>query len=169
MARQKAVEEFIARTGLAPSLSSPTTVFTTQLYLLKIWNASAGILGVRNVLIANVFKSTTEGLVGNTVLPNAPNATTQTGTSLQWNWRMTAQNTWNLGVAYSRNETPSTGQIANITYVGMGLTRQFQPGLSGSLNYRRQQNDSNVSASNYTENAVLKIYKKAASEEAALI
>jgi uncharacterized protein (PEP-CTERM system associated) len=36
----------------------------------------------------------------------------------------------------------------------MGLTRQFQPRLSGTLGYRRQQNDSNQSASSYTENAV---------------
>ena len=36
----------------------------------------------------------------------------------------------------------------------MGLTRQFQPRLSGSLNYRLQQNDSNFVGSDYTENAV---------------
>ena len=159
VARQKAVEEFIARTGLPPSLSTPINIFTTQLFLQKAWNASAGILGNRNVLIANVFKVTTEGLVGDLVLPNAPNTGIQTGTSLQWNWRMTAQNAWNLGVAYSRNETPGTGQIDNLAYVGMGLTRQFQPRLSGSLNYRRQQNDSNVSASSYTENAVFATLK----------
>jgi uncharacterized protein (PEP-CTERM system associated) len=154
VARQKAVEDFIARTGLPPTLSAPVNVFTTQLFLQKSWNASAGIVGVRNVLIANVFKQTREGLVGDLVLPNALNATNQTGTSLQWNWRMTAQNAWNLGVAYSRNETPSIGQIDKLTYVGMGLTRQFQPRLNGSLNYRLQNNDSNVSGSSYTENAV---------------
>ncbi len=82
------------------------------------------------------------------------NTIIQTGTSVLWNWRMTAQNAWNLGAAYSRNESPDTGRIDNLTYVGMGLTRQFQPRLSGSLNYRRQQNDSNQSASSYTENAV---------------
>jgi uncharacterized protein (PEP-CTERM system associated) len=155
VARQKAVEEFIARTGLPPSLSDPINVFTTQLFLEKRLNASAGILGVRNVLIANVFKQTREGLAGELVLPTAPNASIQTGTSLLWNWRMTAQNAWNLGAAYSRNETPNTGEIANLTYVGMGLTRQFQPRLSGSLNYRFQRNDSNFSGSDYTENAVI--------------
>jgi uncharacterized protein (PEP-CTERM system associated) len=154
VSRQKAVEDFIALTGLPPSLSAPINAFATQLFLQKSWNGSAGILGVRNVLIANVYKQTREGLVGDLVLPNAPNATNQTGTSLQWNWRMTAQTAWNLGVAYSRNETLSTGQIDHLTYVGMGFTRQLQPRLSGSLNYRRQQNESNVSASSYTENAV---------------
>jgi uncharacterized protein (PEP-CTERM system associated) len=154
VARQKAVEEFIARTGLPPSLNAPTNIFSSQLFLVKRWQASTGLLGVRNVLIANVFKEISEGLVGDLVLPNAPNAGTQTGTSLLWNRRMTAQNALNLSGAYSRNEIPSTGQINHLTYVGMGLTRQFQPRLFGSLNYRRQQNDSNFSGSDYTENAV---------------
>jgi uncharacterized protein (PEP-CTERM system associated) len=116
--------------------------------------ASAGILGVRNVLIANVFRLTSEGLAGDLVLPTAPNTSIQTGTSLLWNWRMTARNAWNLYAAYSRRESPFTGQIDKLTNVGMGLTRQFQPRLSGSLNYRRQQNDANFVGSDYTENAV---------------
>ncbi len=154
VARQKAVEEFIARTGLAPSLSAPINIFTTQLFLVKSWNASAGILGVRNVLIANVFGLTSEGLAGDLVLPTAPNTSIQIGTSVLWNWRMTARNAWNLAAAYRRNESPNTGEIAYLTHVTMGLTRQFQPRLSGALNYRRQQNDSNFAGSDYTENAV---------------
>jgi uncharacterized protein (PEP-CTERM system associated) len=154
VARQKAVDEFIARTGLPPSLSAPINIFTTQLFLVKTWNASAGILGARNVLIANVFGLTSEGLAGDFVLPTAPNTSIQTGTSLLWNWRMTARNAWNLGAAYRRSESPNTGEISYLTNVMMGLTRQFQPRLSGSLNYRLQRNDSNISASDYTEHAV---------------
>lgn len=159
VARQKAVEEFIARTGLPPSLSAPVNFSSTQLFLVKRWQASAGILGVRNVLIANVYEETREGSVGDVVLPGTGDFTTsntirQTGASLQWNLRVTAQNAWNLGGAYSRNEFPGTSRIDNLTYIGIGLTRQFQPRLSGSLNYRRQHNDSNQSVSGYTENAV---------------
>jgi uncharacterized protein (PEP-CTERM system associated) len=152
--RQKAVEAFIARTGLPPSLDAPINVFVNQLFLQKRWNATAGILGVSNVLMANVFGQTIEGLVANVVLPEAPNASIQIGTSFLWNWRMTPRNAWNLSASYSRNETPNTGQINYLTYVTMGLTRQFQSRLYGSLNYRRQQNDSNFVGSDYTENAV---------------
>jgi uncharacterized protein (PEP-CTERM system associated) len=151
--RQKVVNDFIARTGLPPSLDSPVNFFTTQLFLAKRWQASTGFLGVRNVLIANVFGENREGLAGDFILPNAPNATKQTGTSLVWNWRMGPRTTWNLRGAYSRVETPFTGQIDHLTYVGAGLTRQFQPKFSGTLGYRRQENDSNFSASSYTENA----------------
>jgi uncharacterized protein (PEP-CTERM system associated) len=66
---------------------------------------------------------------------------------------MGPRTTWNLRGAYSRVETPFTGQIDHLTYVGAGLTRQFQPKFSGTLGYRRQENDSNFSASSYTENA----------------
>jgi uncharacterized protein (PEP-CTERM system associated) len=40
-----------------------------------------------------------------------------------------------------------------VTYVGVNITRQFQPKLTGALGYRRQQNDSNFVGSSYTENA----------------
>jgi uncharacterized protein (PEP-CTERM system associated) len=160
VARQKAVDEFTARTGLPPSLSAPINFFSSQLFVQKTWQASAGILGVSNVLLANVFKRSSEVLAGNFALPNTgdfatSNTVTQTGMSLQWNLRLTAQNAWNLGGSYSRNEFPGISRVDNLTYVGMGLTRQFQPRLSGSLNYRRQHNDSNVSLGSYTENAVL--------------
>lgn len=158
-ARKKAVDEFIARTGLPPNLSDAVNFFNSQLFLVKRWQATAGILGIRNVLIANVFKETQKALIGNIILPGtgdfgASDTINQTGTSFQWNLRLTAQDAWNLGGAYSRNEFSGTSRIDNVIYVGMGVTRQFQPRLSGSLNYRRQQNDSNESASSYTENAI---------------
>ena len=115
VARQKAVEEFIARTGLPPSLSDPVNFFSSQLFLEKRWQASAGIMGVRNVLIANVFKLTRDQVVGDLVLPStgdfvSSNTIIQTGTGLLWNWRMTAQNLWNLRAGYTRNEFPGTGR-----------------------------------------------------------
>ena len=98
-------------------------------------------------------------MIANSVQPStgdfaASNTVIQTGTSLLWNWRITAQNAWNLGGAYGRNEFPGSSRIDNLTFLGMGLTQQFQPRLYGSLNYRRQQNDSNQSGFSYTENAV---------------
>jgi uncharacterized protein (PEP-CTERM system associated) len=158
-ARQKAVEEFIARTGLPPSLGAPVNFFSDQLFLAKRWQASAGLLGVRNTLLANVFTQTREVLLGGVVRPGtgdfaASNSIRLTGASLAWNWRETARNTWNLGVGYTRNEFLDSNRADDLGYVRMGLTRQFQPRLSGSLNYRRQQNESNISGADYTENAV---------------
>jgi uncharacterized protein (PEP-CTERM system associated) len=151
VARQKAVENFIARTGLPPSLSAPVNFFTTQLFVAKRWQASVGILGVRNVVIANVFNEDRDGLAGDLVLPNSPNATNQTGTSLTWNWRMTPKNALNASGAYIRVETPFIGQVDRYSYAGLSLTRQFQPKLTGALGYRGQQNNPEL-GSGYTEN-----------------
>jgi uncharacterized protein (PEP-CTERM system associated) len=152
-ARQKVVDDFIARTGLPSSLLSPVNFFTNQLFLAKRWHASAALQGVSHVVIANVFDENREGVAGDLVLPNAPNANKQTGTSVTWNWRLTAQTAWNLAGAYTRIETPLTGTIDYFTFAGTGITRQFQPRVSGSLGYRWQQRDSNVGGINYTENA----------------
>lgn len=159
-ARQKAVEDFIARTGLPPSLSAPVNFFSSQLFLVKRWQASAGIEGVRNLLIANVFRETRARLFGNLVLSGtgdfaASNTITQAGTSFLWSLRVTPLTTWNLDSAYSRNEFVDTSRVDKLAYIRMGFTRQFQPRLSGSLSYRRQENDSNQSAFSYTENSAL--------------
>jgi uncharacterized protein (PEP-CTERM system associated) len=151
VARQKAVDDFIARTGLPPSLASPVNFFTTQLFLAKKWQASAGFMGVRNVVIANVFSEIREGLAGDLVLPNAPNATKQTGTSLAWNWRMTERNTLNASGAYIRVEAPFLDQVDRYSYAGLSFTRQFQPKLTGALGYRGQQKNPEF-GSGYTEN-----------------
>jgi len=133
--------------------------FSSQQFIDKRWTASAGIVGIRHVLIANVFRLTREQLIADLVLSGtgdfvSSNTIIQTGTGLLWTSRLTAQNVWNLRAGYTRNEFPGNGQIDNIAYVVLGLNRQIRPRVSGSLNYRRQQNDSNFTGSDYTENAV---------------
>ncbi|MGB5082987.1 MAG: TIGR03016 family PEP-CTERM system-associated outer membrane protein [Burkholderiales bacterium] len=157
VARQKAVEEFIARTGLPPSLTVPVNFFSNQLFLVKRWQASTSLLGVRNVLLANVFRETRE-VFGSLVAPGvgdfaSSNTIRQTGASFIWNWRVTSRNAWNLGAVRTRREFPDIARVDDLTEFRMGLTRQFRPRLSGALNYRRQQIDSNQSAFSYTENA----------------
>jgi uncharacterized protein (PEP-CTERM system associated) len=158
VSRQKAVEEFIAQTGLPPSLSAPVNFFSRELFLRKSWQASTGLMWVRSVLIVNVFDETRERLAG--VLPGTGDFSTsnnirQVGMSFHWNWRITPRDTWNHGGTYSRNEFPDSGRVDNVIGFRMSLTRQFQPRLAGSLNYRRQQNDSNDSLFSYTENAAV--------------
>lgn len=158
VARQKAVDEFIARTGLAPSLGAPVNFFSDQLFLVKKWQASAGLLGARNTLLTSAFSETRSVLFGGVVHPGvgdfaASNTIRLTGASLVWNWRLTARNTWNLDAGISRNEFLDSKRVDDLTYVRMGFTRRLQPRLSASLYYRRQHNDSTQSANNYTENA----------------
>jgi uncharacterized protein (PEP-CTERM system associated) len=157
--RKKAVEEFIAKTGLPPSLNAPVNILSSQLFLSKRWQASTAILGVRNVLIAHLFRESREASPNKVIFPGtgdfaSSNAVSQTGTGFLWNWRMAAQTSWTLGVDYGVSGFPDLDRTDKLTLVRMGFNRQFQPRFSGSLNYRRQQNDSNQSESSYTETAV---------------
>jgi len=156
--RQKAVQEFIARTGLPPSLNAPVNFFSDLPYVRKRWLASAALQGARNTLIANAFWETREALPGGTTLPTtgdfaASNAIRLAGTSLAWSWRLTPRTTWNLNASYTRNEFLDIDRVDDLTYVTTGVTRQFQPRVSGSITYRRQKNDSSQSVNSYTENA----------------
>lgn len=157
-ARQKAVEEFIARTGLPTSLSAPVNFFSTQLFLAKKWQASVALQGVRNTLVANAFREIREASFGDLILPGSgdfavSDSITQTGAGLLWNWRVTARNAWTMSAGYTRSEFLASNRVDDLTNVQMSLTRQLQPQIAGSLYYRWQQNDSSQSASSYTENA----------------
>ena len=154
-ARQKAVDEFIVRTGIPQKLDSAINIYTTQLLLVKAWNASAGFLGARNVVVGSVFGMKSNAVVGDVILPSAPNTGTQIGTSLLWNWRISSRNAWNVIATYRRNEFSSTGEVAKVTDATMGFTRQFRPRISGSVGYRFQQRDSSFAVNDYTENAII--------------
>ncbi len=156
--RQQAVEQFIAQTGLPPSLGAPVNFFTEQLYLVKTGQASAALTGVRHTLIANAYTETRELVFAGLVQPGigdfaASNTIRQIGASLAWTWRVTARNAWNLGAGFIRREFLDIDRVDDLTVFRMGLTRQFQPHLSGSLTYRRQDNESNQTGLSYTENA----------------
>jgi uncharacterized protein (PEP-CTERM system associated) len=108
-------------------------------------------------VLANVFSNTREALsvnqsgAGDFALTAS---TRQTGANLSWSLRLTAQSTANVSAGYTRNEFLGLGREDNLTLIRAGLTRQFDPRLSGSLNYRRLQNTSNQSGAGYKENAV---------------
>jgi uncharacterized protein (PEP-CTERM system associated) len=154
--RQKAVQEFIARTGLPPSLGAPINFFSDQLFLQKRWLASAGLQGSRNTLVATAFWEKRE-LVRGTAPPVGDFAASESirtsGGSLAWGLRLTGRNTWNLQGGYTRSQFLDSGQVDDFVYVQAGVTRQFQPRVSGSLSYRLQDKDSTQGGAEYRENA----------------
>jgi uncharacterized protein (PEP-CTERM system associated) len=155
--RRQAVQAFIAQTGLPPGLIVPLNFFTTTPFLVKQWRASFGIQGVRNTLLANVFTSTREatapGLPGEGDFAASQN-TKQTGGSLTWSLRITPYTSSNVSVGYTRNDLIELSREDNVKFIRLVLTQQFQPRLSGSLSFRRLENNSNQGGAAYTENAV---------------
>jgi uncharacterized protein (PEP-CTERM system associated) len=155
--RQQAVQAFISQTGLPPSLTVPLNFFTTTPFLLKRWRTSFGIQGVRNTVLANVFTETRESTIGGEAGAGdfaASRDTKQSGVGLLWSLRMTPQSTSNVSVGYTRSEFPGLNRTDNLKYLRINFTRQFQPRLSGTLSFRRLENDSAQAGAGYTENAV---------------
>jgi uncharacterized protein (PEP-CTERM system associated) len=155
--RRTVVENFISRGGLPPSLTVPLNFFTTTPFLEKRWLASFGIQGVRNTVLTSVFRQTRDATA--TGQPGAGDFTLsqntrQTGVSLLWILRIAPQTTSNASAGYTRNEFPGLSREENLKFIRLGLTRQFQPRLSGTLSFHRLQNDSDQSGGSYTENAV---------------
>ena len=154
--RQRVVQDFIARTGLPPSLGQPVNFFSDELFLQKRWSASVGLQGARNTVVANVFWELRKALTNSTPLPGdfvASDSIRMTGGSLAWNRRLSARTAWNLEAGYTRTNFVDTDQVDDFTYIRAGLTRQLQPRVSASLFYRRQQLDSTFEGNNYVENA----------------
>jgi uncharacterized protein (PEP-CTERM system associated) len=161
---QNAVVADNAQSGLPPMTSSPVNFFTNQLFLVKRFETSAAIRGVRNTVTVTVFNDSRSVLDGNVVKSAAgdfavSNTITQTGTGLLWSLRITAQDFFSVGGTYSRVDYADISRIDDFTYLGTGFTRLFQPRLSGSLGYRWQHGQSNQNAFDYTENAVLATIK----------
>jgi uncharacterized protein (PEP-CTERM system associated) len=156
VARQKAVQEFIARMGLPPTLGAPINFFSDQLFLQKRWLASVALQGARNTLVATAFWQLRELL--RSTAPTVGDFTESesirtSGGSLAWGLRLTARNRWNLEAGYSRSEFLDSGQVDDFVYLQAGLSRQFQRRVSGSLSYRLQNKDSTQAGAEYRENA----------------
>jgi uncharacterized protein (PEP-CTERM system associated) len=161
--REKAVQEFIARTGLPPSLSAPVNFFSDQLFRQNRWLASVGLQGVRNTVVANAFWQLRKELVGGTNLPVDDFSTSESirtaGGGLAWSLRLTARNTWNLDAGYTRNEFLDSGHVDEFTYLRAGFTRQLQRRVSGSLHYRLQKQDGAQGGTQYRENAGIAVLR----------
>lgn len=156
-ARQGAVNSFIARNALSPNFSNAVNFFATVPFVLKRAQASVGIHGVRNTVLATVFRETRDALG-----PDPTGATdfafsdtiNETGANLIWTSLFTARTSLNVGAGIARSELVDIGRRDNYKQVRIGLTHAFLPRLSGSLLFRRLQNDSTIGVRNFVENAI---------------
>jgi uncharacterized protein (PEP-CTERM system associated) len=157
VARQDTVNSVIAQLGIPSSLSSPVNYFTNNLFVQKSLNGSIALRGVRNVVIANVFRYRRQAIVGDTFLPgslNPDNNTVQIGGSISWNLQMTPRDGLSMLAGYTRNDFKGTSREDDYMNLGIGYTRQLQRKILGTLSYRRQEKDSSLGGSDYTENSV---------------
>ena len=102
--RALAVQQFVAQTGLPPTLATPVNIFAANVQLQTTGQVSAVLIGSRNSLAFSAYYSKTEAISGTgSVLPPAlqfGQNNTQTG----------------AGVSFSHRLSGMTGLTASATY-----------------------------------------------------
>jgi uncharacterized protein (PEP-CTERM system associated) len=147
------------------SFFGPSNFFSNQVFLQKRLDASVALNGVRNTLILRGFNMTRRAyspflgedapLIGaNAALLNS---TVQTGANAFWSYRVSQFTRANFSFAYSRFSFPNTDRKDDLRLLIVGLSRHFPqilPNLHGTIEYRRNERDSNQGA-DYRENAAI--------------
>jgi uncharacterized protein (PEP-CTERM system associated) len=85
------------------------------------------------------------------------NHTVQTGGNALWSYRVSEFTRANLSFAYTRFSFLNTDRKDDLRLISASLTRQFPqilPNLNGTIQYRRNERDSNQGG-NYRENAAI--------------
>ncbi|MES2537652.1 MAG: TIGR03016 family PEP-CTERM system-associated outer membrane protein [Pseudomonadota bacterium] len=158
--RQQEVDDFIARTGLPPSLSQPVNYFTNQIFLQKSLQASVAITGAKNTVVLSVFDllrdpqvvaNNAEGFVG--INQTATTNTRQRGANALWTWKVTPLTNVNFNASYARTKFRTTGAEQDLKLVSVSMSKRFQPKLSGIVEVRHARQSSDVTGA-YNENAI---------------
>ncbi|MEN6587992.1 MAG: TIGR03016 family PEP-CTERM system-associated outer membrane protein [Sulfuricella sp.] len=160
--RQQVVDSIIQAAGLPLSLADSVNYLTNRLFLQKSLRASVALQGARNTVIFSLYNVSREAQstqASDSALFGASNLalsdkTKQVGANAIWNLRIGPRTSTYLNAGYARNTYPVLGRTDNDKNLRLGLTRQFQPKLSGSVELRRVQRDSNQSGGDYRENAI---------------
>ncbi|MEW6678684.1 MAG: TIGR03016 family PEP-CTERM system-associated outer membrane protein [Pseudomonadota bacterium] len=77
-----------------------------------------------------------------------------TGFQATWAYRPNNRTTFSLSGGASQIEQSSSNRSDDLWNIGLNATRKFQPDLSGSLDLRHQQRDSNLASESYSENSL---------------
>lgn len=157
VARQGAVNAFIARNSLSPTFSNAINFFSTVPFVLKRLQGSFGIHGARNTVLARVYRESRDALG-----PDPTGATdfalsdkiNETGANVIWTTLFTERTSLNVNAGWSRNELVDIGRRDDQKHIRLALIHAFLPKLSGAVLFRRLQNDSTISTRSFVENAI---------------
>ncbi len=160
--RQQVVDARMADLNLPSSLSYSVNTLTNRVFLQKSWQASVALNGASNTVLLSVFDmrrdaQTARGV--DTALLGAGNLalednTRQLGTSALWNWRLSPRTNASISTGFTQSRSLATGLTTDTNTFRASLTRQFQPKLKGTLEYRRLQQEFNQVGRDIRENAV---------------
>ena len=140
--RAAAVAQFLAQTGLPPTLASPLNFYATTITLQQSESLSAVWVGKLNTVGFTLFNSKSEGVSGSgSVLPpsfqfGANN--TQTGGGVTYSHRLSGFTNLVAALTYARttpngnDDSVNNARTSNFNAL-VGLSTQFTPKTSGSV------------------------------------
>jgi len=140
-ARATAIEQFLARAGLPPTLASPVNFYATTLTLQQSGTVSLVLIGTLNSVTFSLFNLTTQNIsrTGEVVPPafGFSQDNTQTGGSIAFSHRLSGFTSLGASATYSTTKANvSTGPFADARsrngYVSLNLGTQFGPKTTGS-------------------------------------
>lgn len=155
--RQQAVTDFINATGLPSSLAEPINFSSNRVFVQKRLQASFGITGTRNTVLLSIYtmlreaqtsSSMDSALLGNNYFSNT-DRTKQVGGNIFWNIRISPRTS-----AIINTNALATGRQNYVQSINLGVSRQFQPKLTGSVDFRRILQHSSQPNGSFQENAI---------------
>jgi uncharacterized protein (PEP-CTERM system associated) len=139
VARAIAVEEFLAQTGLPPTLAAPVNFYGTSITLQNVESVSLVLIGVRNSVTFTVFNVVSDAISGQgSVLPPAlqfGQNNTQTGAGVSYSYQLSGFTNLVASASYSRtttNQTSLNDLRSNNGNAGLTLSTKFGPKTTGS-------------------------------------
>ena len=161
--RARAVDEYISRTGLPPSLADNVNYFSNRYSLQKQLRASMAFRQGRTSAIYSVYKVRREALsireVDSPLLGSTGSTfnddTDQAGFNATLNYRLTGRTSLNLVSDMVRSESLTNGFESRSSAVRFSVRHQLRSKLVGALSLRHiEGNTAFLGGRPYTENAV---------------
>lgn len=163
--RAQAVQSILAQSGLSTSPYGVGSFVSAQLYVQKSFQASLGLLGLRNTVVLSAFRTESQQLSNiQTTFDAFDQATAfrQTGYALNWSHKLGPQT--NASASYTKTHNVAiigTGDTRSRT-MQVSVNRQISKRLSGSVALRNNvqsgsggNTGGNFYNGNYRENQVL--------------
>jgi uncharacterized protein (PEP-CTERM system associated) len=133
LARAQAVAQFLANSGLPPTLLSPLNVYSSSVTLQETATLGAAWIGVLNSVALSLFRSDSRAAAGQGSLPpelQLASNSVQTGGSVSYTHRLTGFTNFVASLGYSQAR-PNAGD----QNVEDGLTRNYNASAALSTNF----------------------------------
>ena len=159
--RQQAIDVYLGIAQLVGPGAGNVNYFSHRYFLQKQLSLSGALSGARSTLVLSFSanKNTAQTNVNiDTPLLGASQSVLEDQTRLvggnaSWNWRMSSKNSLNVAVSHDKIKSLSTNRTDNNLVLSTGMSRQFRPGVLGSVDLRRIRHNSNEGI-DYRENSL---------------